>query len=237
MSKDEYKANGLNDHLDDNQQTVNSTSDSDASEDYRPIGFNEPIKAGPVDTSGNPVPNLTRNIMIVVGCAIVSVMILLFLIYSNWNSGSNRHKEDLANAWIENQNDEASGVFFSMKLKPYETSVPELELNQNGLLTMRDTCFESSSRYMVMNDGSIAVESLLDEERLKALALEGCEKAEAPDYYSLSKIAYSLENSNWVAYDSKGKDLNLLFIEAPTLDIAEMAQDDTAETSSDNVNG
>lgn len=113
-------------------------------------------------------------------------------------------RSDLAKSWKTASKDAAPGVDFEMKLRgDFKGSKFTMVFDHQGEVVLRDSCYESKSDYLVLSDGSIAVEDLSQPELLEASV--GCEEPSTRSLYWTSSLDYG--ENGWTARDVAGKPL------------------------------
>lgn len=113
-------------------------------------------------------------------------------------------RSELADSWKTASKDAAPGVDFEMRLKgSFQDSGFTMIFDHQGEVTLKDSCYESKSDYLVRSDGSIAVEDLSQPELLDTSV--GCEEPPTRSLYWTSSLDYG--ENGWTARDVSGKPL------------------------------
>jgi hypothetical protein len=109
----------------------------------------------------------------------------------------------LANSWQQAQEDEARGVDFEMEVSNSDLpGDPTMTFHHSGSVSLVDDCFEASSKYIVLEDGSLAIEGLSD---ARTLGATDCDSDELSPLFYASKMGFG--NDGWTAYGADGEKL------------------------------
>lgn len=114
----------------------------------------------------------------------------------------------LSQSWKAAQKDRAQGVDFELSVSNAKASdAPALSFQHSGSVSLVDKCFEASSKYIVLKNGSLVVKDL---SHARTLGAENC-SSKAPDVFLLSKLSYG--GKSWTAYGADGKKIISGFVE------------------------
>lgn len=108
-------------------------------------------------------------------------------------------REKLQANWSSAQGSQAVSVNFDLKLQSSD-SEQSMSFNNDGKVTAADNCYTAESSYIVLTDGSLAVENLSE-----AVSKEGCSESEVPSLFWTSKLSF--ENEAWTAYSADSEKL------------------------------
>jgi len=113
-----------------------------------------------------------------------------------------REQAALAESWQQAQSAKVQGVDFELEVgNDALKGSPTLSFHHSGSVALVTDCFESSSSYLVLEDGSLAIEDLTDARPLEA---EGCSTAKLDPLFLTSKLSFG-GNDGWTAYSADGK--------------------------------
>jgi len=125
-----------------------------------------------------------------------------------WNENHNelqaaQRSEALAQAWKKAQPKRAQGVDFELKISSTSAAGhPVLVFDHSGKVTAKDSCFQASSKYMVLKDGSLVIRDLSGTDSGNRGDCAG--KSISPIFLS-SKVSF--QGKGWTAYGPDEKAL------------------------------
>lgn len=110
----------------------------------------------------------------------------------------------LTESWKTAQAKEAPGVDFELEISN-SAAVPEssLSFDHRGIVTVDAGCFEASSEYIVLEDGSLAIQDLSNPWQRDGSS--SCENSEFSSIFWTSKVSFS--SGSWTAYGADGAEL------------------------------
>ena len=121
----------------------------------------------------------------------------------HFGSSEQRAQDALASSWQKAQSDEARGVDFELAISNSDLDgAPTMTFHHSGSVSLVNECFEASSKYIVLSDGSLAIENLSDARPLQAA---GCDAGKIDPIFYASKMGFG--NDGWTAYGADGKKL------------------------------
>lgn len=166
----------------------------------------EPADQQPIgsDASGKGLSRRAFVAIAVVVVAMVAAGLWAFNFFGNAGQSDELRREALETSWKQAQKDEAPGVDFEFRISnPAAETKPALSFDHGGKVTVEDSCFEATSDYIVLVDGSLAIEDLTDAD-VNANSLS-CESAELTPIFWTSRLSFDSEGSaSWIAYGADG---------------------------------
>jgi len=145
-----------------------------------------------------------RSILVLAGVSALAVAVLLVIFYYLSNSQTRdleSQQAALASSWKQAQPEEAQGVDFEMKIGNSDLQGnPTMSFHHSGSVALVTDCLEASSSYLVLSDGSLAIENLTD---TRSLGSPSCDRDAVDPLFSASRMSFG--GDGWTAYDGAGE--------------------------------
>lgn len=170
---------------------------------------NEPAK------TDRPRRSLSTGRIIGIALAVVVGIGLLFGAMSWFSTAPDRIESQermaLEKSWDDAQAEKAMGVDFELELRSTGSdSTFELSFDHSGTVTATDGCYQSSSDYIVLNDGSLALRDLSSTwNRSDGGDCDG----KPSELFWAGRLSFS--DGSWQAKDARGSALSPTLEETP----------------------
>ena len=166
----------------------------------------------PVRSPKRPKKSLSMRSIVAISIAIALVAVGAFWALSWLVTSDERDEAETRQAleasWVASDAQRAFGVDFEFTVSKGDSS---LAFSHNGFVSAKDGCYEGSSEYMVLEDGSLAIKDLSG----AWASDEACATQDPDELFWVSKLIY--EGNGWTAYGPDGEELVSELIEENTL--------------------
>ncbi len=161
---------------------------------------------GRIEPEDSPPPKRGLNTGRIVGIALAAVVgVGLIFGAMSWLSTAPeridaQEKLALEKSWDDAQENKAEGVDFELELQSTDSaSTFELSFDHSGLATATDGCYEATSDYIVLNEGSLVVRDLSS--TWKRSDGGDCDQ-KSSELFWMSSLSYG--DGSWSAKDARG---------------------------------